>query len=291
MNYLSQRFVTRTLDLTDSGFETKVKQCSRHLDNYHAIRGGATYPRRVLEIGTGWEPIVPLGLWLCGAIEVFSLDIVNHLRQAKVKQVLRKFIDFGADGRLFELLPGALAGKVDTLQTIYRENDSTPSNILTKLGITTLVGDARQIPLDSSSIDLIVSNDTLEHIPEQPQVKMFPEFGRVASPCAVMSHFINMRDHYVSFDNSITSYNFCRFSDRWWRAFNSRLHYQNRLRISDYRRIHEVGGFRIIREETTGESSEQLKGLPLAPTFLRYSRADLLVTEAWIISVPSPSQS
>src|SRR3712207_9454831 len=67
--------VTRSLTLGQSAFATKLRQCRHHVSRARAIRGGGrTFSPRVLELGTGWYPIVPIGLWLCGASRVTTLD-------------------------------------------------------------------------------------------------------------------------------------------------------------------------------------------------------------------------
>ena len=115
-----------------------------------------------------------------------------------------------------------------------------------RLGIELLLTDARRIDLPAGHVDLFVSNNTLEHIPKDVLVGIFREFRRVGRRDSVMAHHIDLSDHYAGFDPSITVYNFLRFSERRWRLFNNRLHYQNRLRISDYRCIHVEAGWELF---------------------------------------------
>ncbi len=70
-----------------------------------------------------------------------------------------------------------------------------------------------------------------------------------------MSHHINVLDYYANFDRSISGYNFLRYSEGAWRLLNSPLSYQNRLRLSDYRRIHRWSGFTLLREDNEPGSS------------------------------------
>ena len=106
-----------------------------------------------------------------------------------------------------------------------------------------------------------------------------------------MNHYVVLEDHYADYDPSITVFNFLKYPDRVWLLFNNSLHYQNRLRISDYRRIHAATGFGILAEDNLAGSSEQLSSIRLAKQFRRYSPADLAVVRSWMIascaSVPS----
>ena len=56
-----------------------------------------------------------------------------------------------------------------------------------------------------------------------------------------------MQDHYSFFDPGISAFNFLKFSEPTWSLINSSVHYQNRLRASDFRRLHEDAGFRLLR--------------------------------------------
>ena len=47
------------------------------------------------------------------------------------------------------------------------------------------------------------------------------------------------KGHYSCFDGTIGPYNFLRFSDELWGLVSPGLHYQNRLRRSDYLRLLE----------------------------------------------------
>ena len=68
-------------------------------------------------------------------------------------------------------------------------------------------------------------------------------------------------------------------------AFNNRLQYQSRLRIPDYRRILEEGGFAIVAEDDERGNADALARVELAPRFRRYSVEDLLTLRVWLTAV------
>ncbi len=104
-----------------------------------------------------------------------------------------------------------------------------------------------------------------------------------ASDDAVMCHRIDMNDHYSYFDASITPYNFLRYSEATWRLFNNAIHYQNRLRISDYRTLHHETGFEIVSERNNTKP-ELFARVKIAPQFRAYSSDDVMVTSSWMVS-------
>src|SRR5665213_3487845 len=47
----------------------------------------------IVEIGTGWVPVVPVGLYLLGAQKVISFDLSRHLQRNLTIEALPKFRD------------------------------------------------------------------------------------------------------------------------------------------------------------------------------------------------------
>ena len=261
LNHLLQRHITGSVALTDEMFERKLAQCERHLESYRAQRG--TLPGHVLELGTGWYPIVPIGMIRAGVDRVTTVDVNPLCDLSRSRAALEMF------GPELHADPAA----------------TNAAELLNPLGIRVLVRDVRDCGLDPESVDLFVSNNTFEHIPPPVLREILAEFRRLASPGAVMDHFIDMSDHYAHFDRSITEFNYLRYSDRRWRLFNNRLQYQSRLRISDYRRLTQGAGFRIVAEDGERGPLEALESITLDSRFRHYSEQDLAVLRCWLTAV------
>ncbi len=287
LNRFFQLYVSQTLQDDYQFFYTKWWRCLRHLTHYQKHcpqpKGGFT----ALELGTGWFPMVPVGLFLCGAKRVWTIDITPRLSPARVIKTLEVYRDLADQGHLEGVSPRAL----HRLQRVLNNVQGHPrrqfvERILAALNITPLIKDARRTGFSKRSIDLIVSNNTLEHVHPKLLPDIFKEFKRIASPAGIMSHFIDMGDMYANFDKSITPFNYLRFSDRVWPIFNSKFNYVNRLRITDFRDLHQKAGWQLLQEDNKKGSPEELTGIPLADRFRRYDLDDLLVYESWIVSVP-----
>ena len=261
LNHVLQRYITGSVTLTDEVFERKLAQCHRHLESYRTQHGAL--PRHVLELGTGWYPIVPIGLIDMGVERVTTFDVNPLCDLARARTALQRF---GSDLRADPAAADA-------------------ARLLEPLGIRMVVRDVRESGLDQASVDLFVSNNTLEHIPPATLSEIMAEFRRLAAPGAVMDHFIDMSDHYAHFDRSITEFNYLRYSDRRWRLVNNRLQYQNRLRISDYRRTVEEAGFRVVSEEPERGHADDLEQITLAPRFRGYPRDELAILRCWMTAV------
>jgi SAM-dependent methyltransferase len=288
VNYLMQRHVTRTAVMRPAFARNKVEQCGRHWANWAAGSGGAV-PDRVIEVGTGWFPFVIVGLALAGCREVVTVDRSPLLRPENVAATLRVLDEGLADGWVGERLGHVDPGRRAVLTQLAR-HDRVPAEELSRLGVRLVVGDAAAMPFPDASVDLFVSNNTLEHIAEPALAAMLAEFRRVGRPTARMSHFIDMSDHYSHFDASISPLNFLRFDERAWRRWDNGIVPQNRLRLSDYRRLHERAGFAIVDEELTLADESALDAIPLAPAFASRDRDDLRTTYAWVVSVPTEAR-
>ena len=290
LNQLFKKYVSKSDSLTPRYLTWKHTNVERHVDNatkYGSGIGGT----HVLELGTGWFPIVPLGLALAGADRVTTVDRQDLLSLDRVRATMELQRTLLADGAIE--LPGpdappldeALQRLDDAIDTSSRVGE-TPRSVLARLGIDVVVGDATELEL-GAPVDLFVSNDVFEHIPGPIVQRILETYRRLARPDAIGSHFINLADHYVSFDSTITPFHFLQFEGWRWKVVNNDLQYHNRLRIDDHRRLHEDGGWTVVAEDNVSGELTDLRSVALAPEFRNRTDADLLVTSTWMVSRPT----
>ena len=209
-----------------------------------------------MEFGAGSDLLAALLLSAAGATEVLAFDLQPLARVDRINHIIRQ-------------LRGKVAGEwreirnLNELESTYRIRYAAP-------------GDARKTGLPDGSVDFFYSTSVMEHIPEPDLNAILRECKRIGSPDALMSFSIGYWDHYSRADRSITRMNFFRYSDTLWSLYNPPRHYQNRLRHSDFERLFgELGLTAITNERVLGEDRE-LKDVPLAERFRRYSPEDLL---------------
>jgi hypothetical protein len=287
-NALLQRHVTGGLRIQPYGeFQGKLKACRRHLDFYREFSGQVREDFTVVEIGTGWFPIIPIGLHLCGAREIWTFDIVRLLRADTFNKVIEYFCLFAKTGKLYEILPAALPARVveliDLSSSVTR---MSPVEFLERLNIHALVHDVRNSGLGDRSANMVFSHGVLEHFPPPMLAEALGELRRICSRDSVMSHFIGMADQFASFDRSITPFNSMRYSAWAWRWLNNSMIPQNRLRISDYRRAYSDAGFEIVAEEDLNGAESDLASVRLAAEFEHYDKQELLVLFSWLVGRP-----
>jgi hypothetical protein len=284
LNRLFQVRVTGSLDLTGDRTSAQMGRCARHLEAYAGSAG--RIPHRVLEVGTGWHPLLPIGFHLCGCGEIRTVDRAPLLTRSLIRRTLEAVARKIRDGSLRALLPRLVPERAaGLLESLERLKAARGRGALEPLGISyQIVGRAG---LAVGAADLVVTNSVLEHLEEQELRALLGDLRRAIVPDGVASHFVDLGDHYAVFDRSIDVYNFLRFSDRAWGLINSRLHHQSRLRISDYRRSLTEAGWSLREESSQRGTVADLEKIPLAPRVRRYSLEDLLVYRSWIRAVPA----
>ena len=286
-NGLFQKYVTRGYYPSRETFQGKLNCCRQHLEHYHKFSPTPKAEFTAFELGTGTWPIVPLGLYLCGASEISTFDLVPVLRRDNLKRTIELFDEFFHTGELEAILPNLKPKRFFRLkELLYRVENETPDQILKTLNIHAKIDDARTTTMPEQSVDLIFSTVVFEHIDKKFLSGLLDEFKRIASTNSVMTHYIGLADQYASFDKSITPLNFLKYNERWWRLFNNPVIPQSRLRIADYRELFNASGWEIAEERNTVGSPDDLDKIRLAPEFTRHKKEDLLILFSWLVARP-----
>jgi hypothetical protein len=284
LNFLFQKYVTKGVNLTDALFEDKLIHCANHVKYFRKYAPGRL-DYTALEIGTGWYPIVPIGLYLCGASQVYTIDISSLLSPQRIKDTIEKYEAWQSSGRLAQYLPdidGTRLAKLISLKGMT--STASAADVLKELNIHSIVGDARHIDLPDHSIDLINSNNTFEHIYPEILSGILTEFKRILAVNGVMSHQIDMSDHFAHLDKAITIYNFLRFSDGEWRLIDNDVQPQNRLRLSDHVKLMQDAGFQILETMSRDGDINALRSVRLADKYKTYKPEDLAVSHSLLIA-------
>jgi hypothetical protein len=287
LNSAFQQHLTDTAALSDRRLARKLTHARRHLRHYARATGRREPPRVALELGTGWYPIVPIGLALCGVERVVSFDIQPLATPERTRELLERCIHSRDRGELARLLPRMSPAAARRLDDCLRQEPGDGSTLLAPLGVELHVAPTPAAAVPPGSVDLLVSSNTLEHIAPDRLGQVIGDLARLAAPGAVMDHFIDMRDHYATFDRRLSRLNYLRYSDAMWAVLNNRLQYQNRLRLPDYREIIERAGFTIVAERRIEGRDGEFDELRLARRFRRMARDEALVLYAWLTAMPA----
>lgn len=285
LHFWMQKYLWRSLQITPDFLEDRLSHCHKHLTAWRA-QSSKDLPEQVLELGTGWFPVVPMGLRLCGVPHIMTIDQWPHLKLEFVRELWTSLRELNREGKLRQWLPDCQA---EALALFDFPPPTDPKNLpafLDSWGIKHLVEDARALSIADNAIDLVISNNTLEHISPSLIRQILPELNRVLKSTGVMSHYIDLADHYSYSDSSISPYHFLRFTEKQWTWIENSLQSQNRLRISQYRQLFQEQNLKIVAEMNEWGPIEALKQIPLRAPFDQMKREDLGVTYSHMVLVP-----
>ena len=233
--------------------------------------------RFVVEIGTGWLPVFPLCFSLAGVARCRTYDLNRHLTAGMVRQTLLHL------ERHLSVIASAAGRAEDRVRERFAvlAAQGSPDAVLREAGIEYVApADATRTGLPDRSVDLILSNSVLEHVPEPVIDGLMGEARRILGPGGVAIHAVNCGDHYAYFDRRITPIHYLRFSAREWRRWNNEILYQNRLRPLDFLDAARRAGLRVVldRHRPRPELLERLPELPIDERFRAYPPEELCCT-------------
>lgn len=223
--------------------EESLRRCFEVVD---LIRAGGqdVSGAKVVEIGTGWRPFLPMVLRLAGAERIVTFDVnpwLTHRYAIETCDAIAARLEKIADRLGFE------QSAVQDRYATARKHDQTLEGLLTGFSIEyRCPADARRTGLEAGTMDVVCSTNVLEHIPGDMLTEIHNESFRVLSSGGISVHRIDPGDHFRLVDGSITGANFLRYSkDEWHWYGGSGLSYHNRLRCVEHRRLLESSGFNV----------------------------------------------
>ncbi len=285
INYLFQKYVTKGVYLTDEYFGFKITHVKDHL-NYFAKYSLKDYTKsNILELGTGWYPIVPIAMYLSDFNEIISIDIQSWMTKQSQITTIEKFVEWRNEGKLTDFLFKINENRWNDLISILEKKDTiTEKEINAIIRLKPSIQDARKTNFENESLDFICSNNTFEHIHKEVLEAILTEFFRVLKKHGMMCHFIDMSDHFAHFDKNISIYNFLQYTEKKWNRIDNDIQPQNRLRFKDYLEIYKSLNIPITDKEIRKGDVEKLKNLNLSPQYKNYTLEELAISHTYLIS-------
>jgi ubiquinone/menaquinone biosynthesis C-methylase UbiE len=285
LNYIFQKHVTGGIELTEEYWGYKITHARDHINFYKSYDKNGLNGKTALELGTGWYPIVPVCLFLSNIDKVISIDIKSWMTKSFQIKAIAKVVDSRKTGKLESYLTEINEERWDILEGILKKNKNlTRDEINRIICLETVIKDARRTNLPDKSIDFICSNNTFEHIRQDILFDILKEFRRIIKDDGIMSHFIDMSDHFSHYDTSITNYNFLKYSENVWKLIDNSIQPQNRLRFIDYKRMYEKLNIPVSMELITGSRSDQLRQIKISKQYKNYTEDELVISHGYIVS-------
>lgn len=245
---------------------------------------------RMLEIGSGWYPLLPLACHLAGAARVHTVDLNRLLKP----RLMRLCVDLlGAELPRIAEAAGVPLADVQARYARLRERAraSRDPATLTDGGIDYRApADAAASGLPDGSIDIVFSNSVLEHVPPDAIRRIHAGTRALLRAGGVAFHSVNCGDHYAYADRKVHQLNYLQYSDAQWAFWNNRFLYQNRLRAHQLVDMARDAGFEIALDTSHARPQrlQQLQALPLAEQFRHMAPEKLCITTVDFIARKMP---
>jgi hypothetical protein len=260
----------------DEQVASKVSDWTVFIDHLESL-SIAPKGLRLVEIGTGWFPTLPLCFSLAGAAACHTFDLNPHLSHRLTRKLLTALSSQAS----------TIAARADRPRN---EVESDHKALLSTASLAELLlaarvqyhapADARRTSLPDESVDVVFSNSVLEHVPGDVIQSMLIESKRILRKGGVTIHCVNCGDHYAYFDRTITPMNYFTFTEEQWRRWNNPLQYQNRLRPIDFVQMAERAGLQLAINcfRPREDLKAVLPKLQITDEFLRYGPEQLCST-------------
>lgn len=284
INYLLQRYITFGKEIPTDFFLDRLSHFKNHLHFQEKYFNQKIDEIKILELGTGWHPIIPIAFFLAGAKNISSIDIRQNFNRETLRQTISKFLELYEKGKLNNYFTNIKLKNFNVLKQVILEiKKEKPIDVLEKLNIKIIITDARKTEIPENSIDYIISNNTMQDIPSEILEGIFKEFERIAKPNGISSHFIDFTDQFARFDKNITPYNYLKFSDKEWKKITNRLQILNRERYPFYKKLQENNGIKIEEEIQRKGNINQLKTIKLNEKYKDLSLEEIAVSHCHFV--------
>ena len=254
-DYLYHTFQNAVAKPIEAEYRSQLDTIDRFI-NLAAEQGFSFAGKRVVEIGSGWLPVLPYELVFDQqATEVITFDINDHYQTAKIREFNRFF-----STRKGLSLPDHLPREVRYFPK---------TNIL----------EMDQL----SDLDVLVSRNVLEHVTPGDLLSIHQQAHSYLKNDGLIIHQISPSDHRAYSDQSLSLWDFLRYSQREWDHIQTRFDYHNRWRLPQYVDMFTHCGFRV--RYLSYHSARPGQKLPdqIHDDFKRFSEKELTAGNIMII--------
>jgi hypothetical protein len=286
LSYSTYYFVQRKFGGLKEAKPVHQLQAAAKINQLIHQRGETVQDKTFLEVGTGRRVALPLGLWLCGAGQIVTVDLNPYLKS----ELVLGDIDFIRNLEMVRNWFEPYANEAIFNQRLERlfEAQADLSTVLKLMNIEYLApADATHLPLSDKSVDYHVSHTVFEHIPAEVLEGIVAEGQRILKRNGSFIHCIDFSDHFSHSDSSISAIHFLQYNEREWARYaGNRYMYHNRMRVDDFISLFTEPGLEIeTLQPTVDERSlrELENGFPLDEQFQGNTKEVNATVNAWFV--------
>lgn len=215
--------------------------------------------KRILEIGSGWLPLLPYFFKFLGRAEtVYTYDLNQHFDQDRV-ETLNKLFSKKYEFQITEEVTGDYALPKDI--TYFPNTDITSAEL--------------------PPVEVVFSRFVLEHVEPEAMREMHEKFKHELPQGSYVIHFISPSDHRAYVDKTLSLQDFLRYSQGEWDKKQTKFDYHNRWRLPQYLKLFRSLSYEIIHLEydipgNDSDSYKKFKKVPLHKDFQKYTDKELM---------------
>ncbi|MBD0830535.1 hypothetical protein [Aestuariibaculum sediminum] len=216
--------------------------------------------KHVLEIGSGWHPVLPFLLKTKAQIDsIHTYDLNFHYQQ---KNLDKCYNYFKKEHNYSPTLIEQHKLKLPDFIHYYPNTNIIDSNL-------------------PKNIDIVLSRFALEHVSPSDLLAMHKALYANTPQNTNIIHLISPSDHRAYSDKTLSVYDFLKYSKEEWKRIQTKFDYHNRLRLPDYLDIFEQAGFKVSflefeKIDTSSPKYKAFKKLHIHEDFKKYSEEELL---------------
>lgn len=260
---LGNKFYHKVQELfSREDLDFKIRSSHNTLRTFQTIsreHGIEIKDRVVIEIGSGWLPLMPYFFSYIGeAKKVETFDLNRHYQRKNIEKLNKAFSE------KYEL---EIRKDKESAYSLPEEIKYYPnSNILDQ---------------KFTNCDLVFSRFVLEHVKPETIKSMHLKFKNELRPGAHILHLISPGDHRAYVDKKLSLQDFLKYSQREWKKKQTRFDYHNRLRLPEYLEIFNNLDLEIVHlsYEVPDKNSEyyrKFKALNLHQDFKGFTDEELM---------------
>lgn len=238
----------------------------------------------LMEIGTGWRPVIPLIFYLLNPKKIILVDMQRLSDDRLVFETARSLLEYKY------LIAKRLNLSVNLIEEkLTKEIRFSSGSVLEKQSIQYIAPcDITKAEFSDKSIDIIISRQVFEHTKPETLVSILSICKRILKDDGVMCHVIDNSDHWEHEDSTISRLNFLKFDDRFFKLISSfnPLDYQNRLRHFEYLELFTDAGFTIdyAKADVNIKALEDLKLIKVCKRYRHVPYEELARLTSYIVA-------
>lgn len=256
--YRLQRHITKEIPRKDYIFERLLIAAKKIKDEVDNTRETSS-PAHYVEIGAGRDLALAIALRMLGVEKITCIDLFPLAKPYLIQKAA-------------SYLSKKLSVPLPSIKTLSDLEDFgihyvAPSSLA-------------NANIHPNSVDVFYTTDTLEHIPRDALRLLIGDISTILKPQGLCINFIDYSDHYARSDNSISPFNFLKYSEQDWSKHNTPLHFVNRMRHSEYISLFSENNFIIL--QVSSERAKPPENLVISQEFQDFETPDIFTVRAKI---------